>query len=78
VESEDGIDDLSFREARTALDLTLAELQGNQLDVEAMADLYGRALRYVERCETVLQQVEQRVMQWDPATPDAEPSPFEP
>jgi exodeoxyribonuclease VII small subunit len=74
----DGIDDLTFQEARSALDLTLAELQGSQLDVEAMVDLYRRALRYVERCETVLEQVEQEVMQWDPSDPGALPKPFEP
>jgi len=74
----DGIDDLTYREARAALDLTMAELQGSQLDVEAMADLYRRALRYVERCEAVLDQVEQEVMQWDPVDPGANPKPFEP
>ena len=76
--SEEGFGDLTFREARTALDLTLAELQSSQLDVEAMAALHRRALRYLERCEAVLQQVEQDVMQWDPADPDADPEPFTP
>jgi exodeoxyribonuclease VII small subunit len=41
-----------------------------------MADLYRRALRYADRCEAVLEQVEQKVMQWNPQEPDNEPVPF--
>jgi len=74
----DGVDDLSFRQARTALDLTLAELQGGDLEVEAMADLYRRAQQYAERCEAVLDQVEQEVMQWDPQDPQQDPQPLTP
>jgi len=77
-ESGDGIDDLNFRQARAALDLTLSELQSSELDVEAMANLYRRALRYADRCEAVLEQVEQEVMQWNPQDPDSEPKPFTP
>ena len=77
-ESGDGIDDLNFRQAQTALDLTLSELQSSELDVEAMADLYRRALRYADRCEAVLEQVEQEVMQWNPQEPADEPEPFAP
>ena len=77
-ESGDGIDDLNFRQARTALDLTLSELQSSELDVEAMADLYRRALRYADRCEAVLEQVEQEVMQWNAKEPANEPEPFAP
>jgi len=75
-ESGDGIDDLNFRQARAALDLTLSELQSSELDVEGMADLYRRALRYADRCEAVLEQVEQEVMQWNPQDPAGEPEPF--
>jgi exodeoxyribonuclease VII small subunit len=71
-------DDLSFREAQTALELCLAQLQDQELDVEAMADLYRRAQRYAERCETVLRQVEQQVMLWDPEDQDAAPTPYSP
>jgi len=71
----DGVDDLSYRQARTALDLTLAELQGGDLEVEAMADLSRRAQKYAERCEAVLDQVEQEVMQWDPDYPAQDPPP---
>lgn len=77
-QSGDGIDDLTYREARTALDLTLAELQSSQLDVETMARLYQRALRYLDHCEDVLKNVEQEVMQWDPAEPAAPPKPLDP
>jgi len=70
--------DLSFRESQTALELCLAQLQDGELDVELMADLYRRALAYAERCESVLQQVEQEVMQWDPSQPDLAPTPYTP
>ncbi len=70
--------DLSFRESQTALELCLAQLQDEELDVESMADLYRRALAYAERCESVLQQVEQQVMQWDPNQPDLAPTPYAP
>lgn len=74
--ADDGIDDLSFRQARTALDLILAELQSGDLEVEAMADLYRRAQRYADRCETVLKQAEQEVMQWDPQAPETGARPY--
>lgn len=72
-EAAEGVDDLSFQQARTALELILAELQGQDLEVEAMADLYRRALRYADRCEAVLREVEQNVMQWDPQDQDLPP-----
>lgn len=64
---------LSFRQAQAALELCLARLQDEDLDVEAMAGLYRRALAYSRRCEAVLLAVEQDVMQWDPERPDAPP-----
>ncbi|WP_216915097.1 MULTISPECIES: exodeoxyribonuclease VII small subunit [unclassified Synechococcus] len=70
--------DLSFREAQTALELCLAQLQDQDLDVESMAGLYRRALAYAERCEAVLARVEQQVMQWDPGQPDLAPTPYAP
>jgi exodeoxyribonuclease VII small subunit len=73
-----GASALSFREAQTALELCLAQLQDQDLDVEAMADLYQRALAYAERCEAVLARVEQQVMQWDPGQPDLAPTPYTP
>ena len=59
------VDELSFQEARTALELTLAQLQAETLEVEDMAGLYRRAKAYAKRCEAVLKQVEQDVIQWD-------------
>lgn len=69
--SDDWLEDitrLSYQEARTALDLAMAQLQSSTLEVEEMAGLYRRAQAYAERCEAVLQQVEQDVIQWDPQT----------
>ena len=60
---------LSFQEARTALELSLGQLQAADLEVEAMAGHYRRALTYLERCEAVLEQVEQEVIEWDQASP---------
>jgi exodeoxyribonuclease VII small subunit len=74
----DGVDDLSFHQARTALELILAELQSGDLEVEAMADLYRRAQRYADRCEAVLRDVEQEVRRWDPQTPEVAPELFTP
>lgn len=70
--------ELSFREAQTALELSLAELQAPDLDVEQMAGLYRRASRYAERCEQLLQRVQQEVMQWDPGQPENTPQPYQP
>ncbi len=71
-------DDLSFRQAQTALELCLNELQSQDLDVELMADLYRRAQMYADRCETVLQQVEQEVLQWEAGREDSAPETYAP
>lgn len=70
--------DLSYGEARTALDLALAQLQATDLDVEAMAGLYQRAQSYARRCEALLAAVEQEVLLWDSTAPDSEPAPYRP
>jgi exodeoxyribonuclease VII small subunit len=57
---------LSYHQARTAMDLAIAQLQADDLEVEQMADLYRRALACAERCEQVLAAVEQEVIQLDP------------
>lgn len=77
-EEQDIASQLNFRDAQTALELSLAELQAQNLDVEQMAGLYRRASRYADRCEQLLQQVEQEVMQWDPAQPQDSPQPYQP
>jgi len=56
---------LSFNEARIALELAMAKLQSNELEVEEMASLYRRAEAYAQRCRTVLESVEQDVIEWD-------------
>jgi exodeoxyribonuclease VII small subunit len=58
-------DDLSYNQAHAALELVLAELQGSDLDVEAMAGLYRRGQAYAQRCASILDQVEQEVLLWD-------------
>ncbi|MCX5947753.1 MAG: exodeoxyribonuclease VII small subunit [Cyanobacteria bacterium] len=70
--------ELSYREAQAALELCLAQLQATDLDIEAMAGLYERAQSFANRCETLLEQVEQDVMQWDPEQPEAAPKPYQP
>lgn len=65
--------ELSYAEAQTALELILAQLQSSDLAVEDMAALYERARAYAQRCEQVLQQVEQTIELWDPQTPEAPP-----
>ncbi|MFM9101076.1 MAG: exodeoxyribonuclease VII small subunit [Cyanobium sp.] len=62
---EAGAADLSFNEARAALELVLAQLQASDLDVEVMAGLYQRGRLYAQRCEAILAEVEQEVLVWD-------------
>ncbi|MEI6031097.1 MAG: exodeoxyribonuclease VII small subunit [Synechococcaceae cyanobacterium ELA739] len=75
---EDISGELSYREAQAALELCLAQLQASDLDIEAMAGLYERAQSFANRCEYLLDQVEQEVMQWDPEQPDAPAQPYQP
>lgn len=78
TEPGNGAEDLSFRQAQAALELCLAKLQASDLDVEAMGELHRRAESYVQRCEQLLEQAEQDVMQWDPVHPDAPPATLAP
>lgn len=78
VSSAEEAASLSYNEAHTALQVTLAALQASDLDVEAMATLYRQARSYLERCETVLAAVEQEVLQWDGTEPKPEPEPRSP
>ncbi len=70
--------DLTFRQAQAALELSLAQLQAGDLDVETMADLYRRAEIYADRCDAILKNVEQEVMLWNPEKSNTSPEPFEP
>ncbi|MBM5806306.1 MAG: exodeoxyribonuclease VII small subunit [Cyanobacteria bacterium M_surface_10_m2_179] len=68
--SEDWLSDvqqLSYQEAHTALELAMAQLQSSDLEVEEMAGLYQRAEAYAQRCQAVLEGVEQQVIEWDPS-----------
>ena len=77
--SEAGAADLSFNEARAALELVLAQLQASDLDVEAMAGLYQRGRLYAQRCEAILAEVEQEVLVWDDlANPEVAPVRYDP
>jgi exodeoxyribonuclease VII small subunit len=58
------VQQLSYRDAQTALELTLAKLQSSELEVEEMAGLYRRAEAYANRCELVLETVQQEVIEW--------------
>lgn len=70
--------DLTYNEAQTALQLTLAALQATDLDVEEMTGLYRRARAYIERCEAVLASVEQELLLWDDTSEAAGPMPESP
>ena len=74
VDSDDIAADLSYTEARTALDLALAQLQATDLDVEAMAGLFQRAQSYARRCEALLAEVEQQVLLWNSSDPEQAPA----
>lgn len=58
----------SFQEARTALELAMAQLQAADLEVEQMAGLYRRAQACADRCQAVLESVEQEVIEWEALT----------
>lgn len=79
AEAADSIaSDLSYTEARTALDLALAQLQATDLDVEAMVGLFQRAQSYAQRCEALLANVEQEVLLWNSADAGRAPAPYRP
>ena len=59
---------LSYEEAMQALDLLLAELQNDSVP---LADLQQRVLHgevYLNRCQTLLDSVEQSIVELDPTT----------
>jgi exodeoxyribonuclease VII small subunit len=77
-EALDGVNDLNFREAQTALELCLAQLQASDLEVEAMATLHRRAQAYASHCVQLLEKVEQEVQLWDPERPEHPAQPYQP
>jgi len=66
--------DLSYSEAQSALELALAQLQAPDLPVEEMSGLYQRAQAYAQRCEELLESIEQTIELWDPQ--DGTTTPF--
>ena len=59
---------LSYEEAMQALDLLLAELQNDNV---ALADLQQKVLHgevYLNRCQKLLDSVEQSIIELDPTT----------
>ena len=59
---------LSYEEAMLALDLLLAELQNDNV---ALADLQQKVLHgevYLNRCQKLLDSVEQSIIELDPTT----------
>jgi len=66
--------DLSYSEAQSALELALAQLQAPDLPVEEMGGLYQRAQAYAQRCEDLLESIEQSIELWDPQ--DGTTTPF--
>jgi exodeoxyribonuclease VII small subunit len=77
-EALEGVQDLNFREAQTALELCLAQLQASDLEVEAMATLHRRAQAYANHCVQLLEKVEQEVQIWDPERPEKSSQPYQP
>ena len=76
-EALDGVQDLNFREAQTALELCLAQLQASDLEVESMATLHRRAQTYANHCVQLLEKVEQEVQIWDPDHPEQPAQPYQ-
>ena len=60
------ITDLSYGDARLALQESVARLQASDLDIEQLSATYARAMALARHCEQVLEQVEQEVLQIDP------------
>ena len=62
---------LSYEEAMQALDLLLAELQNDNVP---LADLQQKVLHgevYLNRCQTLLDSIEQSIVELDPTTLEA-------
>ena len=63
--------DMNYEEAMQALDLLLAELQNDSVP---LAELQQRVLHgevYLNRCQTLLDSVEQSIVELDPKTLEA-------
>ena len=61
-------DTLSYEEALQAADLLLQQLQNDNTPLAELQQTYQRGQIYLERCESLLQAVEQSVLELDPDT----------
>ena len=59
---------LNYEEALQALDLLLAKLQDESLPLSELQSSHQRAEIYLSRCEQLLSETEQNVLQLDPQT----------
>ena len=59
---------LNYEEALQALDLLLARLQDEALPLSELQNSYQRAEIYLNRCEQLLNETEQNVLQLNPET----------
>ena len=59
---------LNYEEALQALDLLLAKLQDESLPLSELQSSHQRAGIFLRRCERLLSQTEQNVLQLDPET----------
>jgi len=57
------IDQLSYEEAFSQLDVIVAALEGDELSLEAAMTLYERGQNLLHRCTDLLEQAEMRVRQ---------------
>ena len=63
---------LNYEEALQALDLLLARLQDEALPLSELQNSHQRAEIYLSRCEQLLSETEQTVLQLDPNTLNTE------
>jgi exodeoxyribonuclease VII small subunit len=59
---------LSYEEALKAADLLLNQLQNDSIPLAELQQTYQRGQIYLDRCERLLEEVEQTVLQLDPKT----------
>jgi len=59
------VEQLSYQEANTALELTLAKLQSAELEVEEMVNVVLALQEQLTPGQVVLEQVAQEVVEWE-------------
>jgi exodeoxyribonuclease VII small subunit len=63
----------SFAQAQQALETCLAELQRDDLALEELPGVYGRAMAWESRCREILSEVSQQIQRLDPETLEVMP-----